>query len=215
MRLITLLLFVSSLVLTGCSPTESTDASITSDVRPTPAPQAGMGRISLALTDAPVDDAYAVVVQFSKVSIRGVDASDDIVFDLDPAMSVDLLTLQGANSQTVITDEDVPAGSYDEIRLFIDSEEGVEDSYIVLEQGGAQPVGFALAFFRPFSLVDIKNGGQDSEPASIDDRCGKQAHPPGFNVGSENAEFIVIRRRQPFQPLGSPLSHQITVSRMH
>jgi len=138
MRLFTLLLFISSLVLTGCTSTDSTDTSSTTDVMPTPAPQAGMGRLSLALTDAPVDDAYSVVVQFDRVSIRGAGETDDIVFDLDPVMSVDLLTLQGANSETVITDEVVPAGSYDEVRLFIVSEPGVEDSYIVLEQGGAQ-----------------------------------------------------------------------------
>ena len=138
MRLFTLLLFISSLVLTGCTSTDATDTSSSTDVRPTPAPQSGMGRLSLSLTDAPVDDAYSVVVQFNKVSIRGVGATDDIVFDLDLVMSVDLLTLQGANAETVITDEVVPAGSYDEIRLFIDSVPGVEDSYIVLEQGGAQ-----------------------------------------------------------------------------
>jgi len=138
MRIFTLFLFISSLVMSGCTPSDSTDTSSSTDVRPTPAPESGMGRLSLALTDAPVDDAYSVVVQFNKVSIRGVGATDDIVFDLDPVMSVDLLTLQGANSQTVITDEVVPAGSYDEIRLFIDSVPGVQDSYIVLEQGGAQ-----------------------------------------------------------------------------
>jgi hypothetical protein len=96
------------------------------------------GSMSLNVTDAPIDDASSVVVEFSEVQIRGADESQNIDFILDPPKSIDLLTLQGSETEALFTDETVPAGVYDEIRLIINAEEGTADTYIVLEEGGAQ-----------------------------------------------------------------------------
>jgi len=96
------------------------------------------GQMSLRITDAPIDEATAVVVQFSEVQIRGTDATQNINFKFDTPKSIDLLALQGSATQSLFSDETVPAGIYNEIRLLINAQPGTVDSYIVLQQGGAQ-----------------------------------------------------------------------------
>jgi hypothetical protein len=96
------------------------------------------GTISLKLTDAPIDEAANVVVQFSEVQLRGADSSQNLNFPFDPPKSIDLLTLQGTATEDLLVDKVVPAGVYDEIRLIIDAEVGTVDTYIVLTEGGDQ-----------------------------------------------------------------------------
>ena len=96
------------------------------------------GSMSLRITDAPIDDASSVVVQFSAVQIRGAEDSQNIDFTFDTPRSIDLLTLQGTATETLFTDETVPAGVYDEVRLIVNAVEGTTDSYITLTEGGAQ-----------------------------------------------------------------------------
>ncbi len=98
----------------------------------------GTGTMSLKLTDAPIDGASSVVVQFSEVQIRGADSTQNLNFTFDPPKSIDLLTLQGTATEDLIVDKVVPAGVYDEIRLIIDSELGTVNTYIVLTEGGDQ-----------------------------------------------------------------------------
>jgi len=95
------------------------------------------GSISLNITDAPVDGANKVVVEFSGVTLKH-DSGDDLVFTFDPPKSIDLLALQGTLSQPLLEDETIPAGSYKQIRLQVNAEfDSVMDSYIELI-GGAQ-----------------------------------------------------------------------------
>ena len=96
------------------------------------------GSMSLSITDAPIDDASSVVVQFSEVQVRGAESSQNLNFTFDPPKSIDLLTLQGTATEALFIDEAVPAGVYDEIRLIINAEEGTVDTYIVLVEGGEQ-----------------------------------------------------------------------------
>jgi len=96
------------------------------------------GSLSLNITDAPIDTANSVVVQFSAVQIRGTEASQNIDFNFDTPKSIDLLLLQGSESESLFTNETVPAGTYDEVRLIVDAEDGTQDSFIVLTEGGQQ-----------------------------------------------------------------------------
>jgi hypothetical protein len=91
------------------------------------------GSLSLSITDAPIDDAESVVVQFSAVQIRGSDEAQNIDFNFDTPRSIDLLTLQGSQSLVLLADENVPAGTYNEIRLIVDAADNVEDSYITFK----------------------------------------------------------------------------------
>ena len=53
-----------------------------------------MGRLTLGVTDAPVDDATAVVVKFTAVELKP-ENGDAFTITLDPAQSIDLLALAG------------------------------------------------------------------------------------------------------------------------
>lgn len=93
------------------------------------------GSFSLAVTDAPVDVASQVVVSFSGVSIQPADG-ELIEFMFEQDMSIDLLALQGSASESLLTDEEIPAGDYEWIRLHVNAEhDGVLDSYIELNTG--------------------------------------------------------------------------------
>jgi len=90
------------------------------------------GSLSLSVTDAPIDGADNVFVEFTAVEFKPVDGSS-ITFTFDEAKSIDLLAQQGGNSAPLVTDEDVPAGDYNWVRLAVNAEhDTVMDSYIVI-----------------------------------------------------------------------------------
>lgn len=93
------------------------------------------GSFSLALTDGPVDSANQVVVEFSGVSIKPA-AGDVIEFMFNEPLQIDLLQLQGTASEFIITEETVPAGDYEWIRLHVNAEhDSILDSFIELGDG--------------------------------------------------------------------------------
>ncbi|HEX4873101.1 MAG TPA: DUF4382 domain-containing protein [Nevskiaceae bacterium] len=82
------------------------------------------GRLSLALVDAPVDEAEAVVIQFSAVELLGEDGGVRRRIALPAPQQIDLLQLQGENNQFLFEDAVVEAGVYREIRLITDTVPG-------------------------------------------------------------------------------------------
>jgi hypothetical protein len=97
-------------------------------VTPTPADTT----LTLLITDAPVDSASEVVVQFSGVAIKPAD-SEEQVFEFDEAKSIDLLALQGSNSAVLLDEQTIDPGDYEWIRLAVNAELGVRDSYMVTD----------------------------------------------------------------------------------
>jgi hypothetical protein len=94
------------------------------------------GRLSLGVTDAPVDDASSVVVQFSGVAFKRAGAAAEVVHDLDPSpRQLDLLQYQEGRAALLLDGITLPAGDYEWIRLIVDNETGVRDSYITLTGG--------------------------------------------------------------------------------
>ncbi len=94
------------------------------------------GKLTLNVTDAPVDKAQAVVVSFSSVTLKGKGELEDVVFNFDEPRSIDLLTLQGKLSQPLLENVSIPAGEYTSISLGVNAEfDTVLDSYITTEQG--------------------------------------------------------------------------------
>ncbi|MEN8821223.1 MAG: DUF4382 domain-containing protein [Abyssibacter sp.] len=81
----------------------------------------GTGFVSLGVTDAPVDDADAVVVTFTEVQLLGADDAVRSTFTLDTPQQIDLLALQGNNSRFLIEGEEAPVGTYEQIRLIVDA----------------------------------------------------------------------------------------------
>ena len=113
----------------------------------------GDGSLSLAITDAPVDGALNVLVEFTGVELKPVDGpwqyynlSGESQRCVDwPATSeaeatircIDLLVLNGGASELILDGVTVPAGDYNAIRLSVNAERGVMDSIFVASDGGA------------------------------------------------------------------------------
>ena len=93
------------------------------------------GIISIAITDATVDDVTKVNVQFAGVTLKP-QSGDEIEMLFDPPKDFDLLTLSGGMTAELLPDTRVPAGSYNWIRLAVNAKfDNVFDSYAMLSQG--------------------------------------------------------------------------------
>lgn len=118
------------------------------------------GELTVAVTDAPVDSASMVLVQFTGVSLMPKEGTAlDLPLDGDsqtceemldgvpahPAAAgeanvrcIDLLSLQGTASATLLDGVVLDAGEYVWMRLDVDAEKGVMDSIIVLDDGSVE-----------------------------------------------------------------------------
>lgn len=106
------------------------------------------GSLTLQLTDAPVDNAEEVWIQFRGVEIHGSGASYNYYFCKDPVTSetitasnscveyapkkLNLLALTNGISEVLLNDQALPTGSYQWVRLMVDAEPNQRDSYIVV-----------------------------------------------------------------------------------
>lgn len=147
------------------------------------------GRLSLAVTDAPVDDASSVVVQFSGVAFKRAGAATEVVKDLIPTpRQLDLLQYQEGRAALLLDGVSLPAGDYEWVRLIVDNQSGVRDSYVVLTSGeecelrvpsGAQS---GLKLNRGFTLP-----ADGSVALTIDFDLRKSLHAPPGQVGAAAA----------------------------
>ncbi|PHQ25571.1 hypothetical protein CLH62_08110 [Marinobacter guineae] len=86
------------------------------------------GNVSFDVTDAPAMEFSNVTIAFTGISLKPEDGKW-IEFTFEQAKTWNLLDLQGGMSEPLITDEEVPAGNYTQIRLLIDTKE----SFVELE----------------------------------------------------------------------------------
>ena len=93
------------------------------------------GELTIKITDAPVDSAAAVWVQFSGVTVKPNDGSAfDIIFDTP--LNINLLSLQAGKTEVLLENVRVPVGTYNWIRLHVNAvRDLVMDSYIELNDG--------------------------------------------------------------------------------
>ena len=98
-------------------------------------PQAQYGKVTLGVTDAAVDGADKVVVEFTGLEIKAVNESAPEVFDFATPRQIDLLALEGGGSEILLRDEVLPAGNYEWIRLKVNAGRTASDSYVDLEDG--------------------------------------------------------------------------------
>ncbi|MDH3979190.1 MAG: DUF4382 domain-containing protein [Gammaproteobacteria bacterium] len=99
---------------------------------------ASTGSLSVAITDAAVDNADNVVVEFFGVELQPA-SGELITYDfteqcsLDPAScQIDLLALNGGVSELILDNETVPSGEYSWLRFMVNASPNVRDSYIVV-----------------------------------------------------------------------------------
>ncbi len=109
----------------------------------------GTGAVSMAVSDAPVDDAVKVCITFDTIEFKG--DSGRTVVALDTPEKINLLDFQGDHAAPLLVEQELPAGNYQWIRLGVDatrnSNGGIGDSgdlevcdgegsYIVMNDGG-------------------------------------------------------------------------------
>jgi len=110
----------------------------------------GTGVLSLSVSDAPVQDARQVCIEFTEAEFRKAGA-DNAVVTFSPPAKVDLLAYQGMNAAPLLTDETLEAGEYQWVRLAVNAPQGGNGgmgagsndtdcagsgSYIVTSEGG-------------------------------------------------------------------------------
>ncbi|WP_417568432.1 DUF4382 domain-containing protein [Marinobacter sp.] len=86
------------------------------------------GTVSFNVTDAPAMKFSNVTIAFTGMSLKPADG-EWVEFNFDQPKTWNLLELQGGLSEPLITDEEVPAGNYTQLRLLIDT----DGSFVKLE----------------------------------------------------------------------------------
>jgi hypothetical protein len=94
------------------------------------------GALTLGITDAAIDYADELVVQFSGVELKPKGGAS-FVIDFATPKSLDLLELQGTNRAVILDGEVVPAGEYEWLRLKVNADPNVGgDSWLRREATG-------------------------------------------------------------------------------
>jgi hypothetical protein len=93
----------------------------------------GMGQMSQAVADAPIDGAQAVVLKFTGVELTGNGASPTTINFAQPR-TIDLLNQSGMAS-AVLFNQPIAAGSYSQIRLLVVADGDPSNSYITMSDG--------------------------------------------------------------------------------
>lgn len=111
------------------------------------------GKLNLNITDAAVDGATEVVVEFTGAEIKA--GSDTIDIDYAAPKQINLLALTGGVSQTIVDNQTLPAGQVEWIRLKVNE----SNSYITIngEQYGLTiPSGSqsGLKLNRPITIAE-------------------------------------------------------------
>lgn len=178
----------------GTSTTSSSTSPSTSSGS-TSGDVAAVGRLNLAVTDAPVDAATAVVVEFSGVEIKPASGAavefyfcaaeeDAVTVSEEPCdepgtRSIDLLALQGGGSAMLLDGVEVPAGDYNWMRLKVNAVRNVIDSYIELEDGGVHSLYIPGGEQTGLKLVSGFNVPDDGVANyTIDFDLRKSVHKP-------------------------------------
>ena len=153
----------------------------------------GAGFLTLGVTDAPVDSAETVVVQFDGVEIQPA-AGEPITVGYDAPRQIDLLDQQGGQRELLLDDYALAPGDYGWMRLMVSAgADGVLDSWIGID--GAQyeleiPGGDqnGLKLNTPFTVPD---GGHVDFTVDFDLR--KSVHEPRGHTGPSGDPVYMLR----------------------
>jgi hypothetical protein len=137
------------------------------------------GTMNLDVTDAAVDSAARVVVQFDGIELKPADG-EVLTFDYDQSRQIDLLALQGNNSEPLLDGETVEAGEYEWIRVMVTGERMSLDSFIETEDGAQHAMYIPSGAETGLKLVSgftVPVGG--SADSTIDFDLRKSVVEPG------------------------------------
>jgi hypothetical protein len=146
-------------------------------------------RLKLSVTDAPVDDAQAVWVQFRAVEFKpeGAEPVRQDLKDANGAVApqrINLLPLQDGRAAVLLDGVVLPAGRYEWLRLLVDNEPNVRDSYLEIAGNECElriPSGdeSGLKLTRGFTLPE-----QGALALTVDFDLRKSIHAPPGQQGS-------------------------------
>jgi len=111
----------------------------------------GTGQMKLAVADAPVDGAQAVVVKFTGIELTG-NSGNPVQITFPQPKSIDLLNQSGTAS-AVLFDQPIPAGSYGQIRVLVVADGDPGNSYIMLSDGTMHGLQVPSGFESGLKLV--------------------------------------------------------------
>lgn len=146
------------------------------------APQGG--RVTVGLTDMPIDHADQVVISVSGVAFKAEGSAPEVVKDFTPR-SIDLLQYQNGQTAILLQNMPMPSGRYQWLRLIVDTQPNVRDSYIVIDGQECElnvPSGAesGLKMHRP---IDVPADG--SLALTVDFDLHQSIHaPPGQASGA-------------------------------
>jgi hypothetical protein len=99
------------------------------------------GALNIGLTDGPVDNAVAIYIQFTGLELKSAGGPAEI-YPIDPDAcdvadaagncTIDIMKLQGTEYRTLFS-KDLPVGDYQWLRLLVNAEQNVVDSYVTVE----------------------------------------------------------------------------------
>jgi Domain of unknown function (DUF4382) len=150
-----------------------------------------MSSVQVSLTDTPVDDADNVVVSVSGVAFKPEGSAPEVVQNFAPR-SIDLLQYQNGRTAILLQDTPMKAGRYQWLRLIIDTQPVVRDSYIVIDGNECElnvPSGAetGLKLNRP---IDVPADG--SLALTVDFDLRKSIHaPPGQRSGACTTGYVL------------------------
>jgi hypothetical protein len=157
------------------------------------------GTLDLAITDAAVDDAEAVVVEFTGVQLQHA-AGERIDYDFVDGLGgpeprqIDLLALTGGTTELLLDGVTLTAGDYSWIRLKVNAERGVIDSYIDRVGDGRHSLYVPSGAESGLKLNRGFNVPEDGMASfTIDFDLRKSVHYPG-NLDPSNPEDDYILR---------------------
>ncbi|WP_455199045.1 DUF4382 domain-containing protein [Kaarinaea lacus] len=153
----------------------------------------GTGTLTLSITDAPVDSAENVFVEFTGVVIQPAEG-ERIDIDFTEPMTIDLLALQNGLRATLLNRLDLDTGNYSWIRLKVNAEaDGVMDSFIRIDGADYElyvPSGSntGLKINTNFHV-----GNDQLLDYTIDFDLRKSVHQPNGQIGPSGEPVYFLR----------------------
>ena len=148
--------------------------------------------VQVSLTDTPIEDADNVVVSVSGVAFKPEGSAPEVVESFSPR-SIDLLQYQNGRTAILLQDTPMKAGRYQWLRLIIDAQPVVRDSYIVINGNECElnvPSGAetGLKMNRP---IDVPADG--SLALTVDFDLRKSVHAPRGQMSGACTTGYVLR----------------------
>jgi Domain of unknown function (DUF4382) len=130
------------------------------------------GVVTISITDAPVDFASHVFIEFAGIELTP-EIGNRLTLDINPDRPIDLLTLTDGATSALLQNQSVPAGRYTAIRFIINAQSASQsNSFVDLITGERFPIVVptgsesGLTVTRDFTVSDT--GGQLTLVADFD-----------------------------------------------